>query len=220
MRRVNLWWLQGWLYEALFALKPHRQLVRSVAAQFTAADNRVLDAGCGTGRLATWTSAEVVGVDFSSTMLRPARQRCTDTSQADLNIALPFEDAAFGGVASINVLYTLADPGFTVEQMARVLRPGGKLILATPTTPSLAPLLLEHFKTAGIREELRFLANTPRLLAWCVNLVIRGFFDHSDFLFLPEEEVVALIEGAGLTVEKIERSYAGIDVLVTARKGV
>jgi ubiquinone/menaquinone biosynthesis C-methylase UbiE len=105
----------------------------------TDAGLRLLDVGCGTGhQLALWSARgyEVAGVDGSAEMLEHAQ---VNNPSAELREAdareLPFADASFDRVTSIEVLRYLPDPHPSIEEMARVLRPGG-VCLATA-----APLL-------------------------------------------------------------------------------
>ena len=92
---------------------------------------RVLDAGCGTGlvleRLAPMAS-EALGVDLSRQMLLSARAKGHDVAQADLRF-LPFEDASFDAVVSFKVLPHIKNPGRTIEELGRVVKPGGHLVL-------------------------------------------------------------------------------------------
>ncbi|HUC86821.1 MAG TPA: methyltransferase domain-containing protein [Candidatus Saccharimonadales bacterium] len=215
--KLNFWWLQGWLYESLFTLTPHRKLVEETAASLDQVDGRVLDAGCGTGRLSEWTTARVIGIDFSETMLKRARRRGWARKE-DLNARLPFRYGEFARVVSLNVLYTLPNPQKTLMELARVLEPKGELILATPTTQQLLPLVEEHFRTSTGRELLVSIINLPRLLAWVVNLAIRGLFEHHEFTFLEEAKLIEMVQKAGLTVVEAKPCYAGIDVQITARK--
>lgn len=100
----------------------------------TDAGLRLLDVGCGTGhQLALWGGRgyEVAGVDGSAEMLAHAQ---LNNPGAELHEAdaqqLPFADASFDRVTSIEVLRYLPDPRRSIEEMARVLRPGG-VCLAT-----------------------------------------------------------------------------------------
>jgi ubiquinone/menaquinone biosynthesis C-methylase UbiE len=100
----------------------------------TDAGLRLLDVGCGTGhQLALWSTRgyEVAGVDGSAEMLGHAE---VNNPGAELREAdareLPFADASFDRVTSIEVLRYLPDPRASIEEMARVLRPGG-VCLAT-----------------------------------------------------------------------------------------
>jgi len=103
------------------------------------AGSRLLDVGCGTGHhLARYRRLgfEVVGVDGSADMLAHARAANPDVplQRADLQ-NLPFSDASFDVVLSIEVLRYLPEPALALREMARVLRPGG-IVVATA-----APLL-------------------------------------------------------------------------------
>lgn len=97
---------------------------------------RVLDVGCGTGVLLEGLSrgvpgAALVGVDVSFGMLRVARERLggeAELVQAGAE-ALPFADASFDVVASVSALHFFADPLRALRGIARVLRPGGRLVL-------------------------------------------------------------------------------------------
>ena len=95
----------------------------------TEAGLRLLDVGCGTGhQLMRWSAAgyDVGGVDGSDAMLEEARG---NNPGVELQLAdvqeLPFADASFDRVTSIEVLRYLPDPRRSIEEMARVLRPGG-----------------------------------------------------------------------------------------------
>ncbi len=99
---------------------------------------RVLDVGCGTGTFARrLVSADVqvaiTGVDMSAGMLAEARRKAAGAPnvrfvQASAE-ALPFPDAAFDVVVSSSALHYVPDPAQAVCEMARVLRPGGRLAL-------------------------------------------------------------------------------------------
>jgi len=103
------------------------------------AGSRLLDVGCGTGHhLARYRQRgfEVVGVDGSAEMLELARAANPGVplQRADLQ-TLPFSDATFDVVLSLEVLRYLPEPALALREMARVLRPGG-VVVATA-----APLL-------------------------------------------------------------------------------
>ena len=105
----------------------------------TDAGLRLLDVGCGTGhQLAHWRTLgyEVAGIDGSEEMLSHAQANNpgAEIRQADAR-ELPFADASFDRVTSIEVLRYLPDPTPSIEEMARVLRPGGECLTTA------APLL-------------------------------------------------------------------------------
>jgi ubiquinone/menaquinone biosynthesis C-methylase UbiE len=100
----------------------------------TDAGLRLLDVGCGTGhQLLRWRSYgyEVAGVDGSDEMLAHAKENNPDAELREADAReLPFDDASFDRVTSIEVLRYLPDPERSIQEMARVLRPGG-MCLAT-----------------------------------------------------------------------------------------
>ncbi len=214
---MKFWNVQGWLYDALFVLVPHRQLVQEVGESLSS-DKFVLDAGCGSARLSTWSKADVVGLDFSPSVLRYARKRAGRLVQADLCGGAPFKDGVFDAAVSLNVLYALPDPDSALEEVRRVLKPGGQLILATPVDERLLPLVVEHIRKAKVRDWLRTVVNLPRLVAWIINLAIRGVFEQSTFHFFTEEELRCLVESHGFTIVSDEPCYAGLDRLIVAER--
>jgi SAM-dependent methyltransferase len=96
----------------------------------------VLDAGCGAGAQCEWLLAEgaaVTGVDLSPAMVEQARLRCGDRGRfevADLAQPLGFAPGSFDGVTCSLALHYLRDWAVPLASFARVLRPGGWLVLS------------------------------------------------------------------------------------------
>jgi len=101
-----------------------------------APDDVVLDVGCGDARAYQPQMRAVVravhGVDISPDAVARARARGVDAVVHDLSRPLPYPDAMFTKVVCFEVLEHLFDPKFAVQEMARVLRPGGLLIASVP----------------------------------------------------------------------------------------
>ncbi len=90
---------------------------------------RVLELGCGTGRLLAALDAPVrVGVDISVGMLGRARQRGLAVVLADAH-ALPFADHSFEAVLAPKGVFRYLDPLSAMRECARVLAPGGQLVV-------------------------------------------------------------------------------------------
>jgi ubiquinone/menaquinone biosynthesis C-methylase UbiE len=101
-------------------------------------DLDVLDAACGTGRYAlrlAEAGARVSGIDTTEEMLAQARRKAADRGlaldlrHADLD-ALPFEDGSFDLVLSALALCHIPDLGPAMAEFARVLRPGGRVVIS------------------------------------------------------------------------------------------
>jgi demethylmenaquinone methyltransferase/2-methoxy-6-polyprenyl-1,4-benzoquinol methylase len=101
--------------------------------------DRVLDAACGTGDLAIIAAkagASVTGLDFSEAMLERARRKAADVewTRGDL-LALPFEDESFDAATVGFGVRNVADLPGAIEELRRVLRPGGRLGILEITRP-------------------------------------------------------------------------------------
>ncbi|MGI8754615.1 MAG: class I SAM-dependent DNA methyltransferase [Acidimicrobiales bacterium] len=124
-----------------------RRPIRSLLpAQLTGLN--VLDAGMASGTMAHWLlgrGAEVTGIDISPRMVATARRRCEGQGRffvADLAQPLELRDAAFDGVVASLVLHYLRDWPAALASLARVLRPGGWLVVSLEHPE--APFSVEH----------------------------------------------------------------------------
>jgi ubiquinone/menaquinone biosynthesis C-methylase UbiE len=131
------------------------------------AGDRVLDVACGAGALVVAVAPRVdraVGVDLSEGMLRIARSRVLAPADArrPANVeflqgpsdALPFDDAAFTALVCTTALHHFPDPQRSIDEMARVLAPGGRLVIGdacrdTPAT-KLADPLFKRFEDGHV----------------------------------------------------------------------
>ncbi|MFY9855487.1 MAG: methyltransferase domain-containing protein [Terracidiphilus sp.] len=95
-----------------------------------AAGERILDLGCGDGQLTARiaaTGASVVGVDASPTMVAAARARGIEVLEASAE-SLPCGDACFDAVFSNAVLHWVRDQDAMMDEVRRVLKPGGRFV--------------------------------------------------------------------------------------------
>jgi SAM-dependent methyltransferase len=144
---------------------------------------RVLNAGCGEGLYAPFIERfpdvrSIVNMDYARPSIaarRPdPRHRDTRGSLA----AMPFASAAFDAVVCTEVLEHVADDRAAVAEIARVLKPGGLLVLSVPTPP--APADPAHVREGYTLFELRALleANHLALLSStvCLHAVMRASY--------------------------------------------
>lgn len=99
---------------------------------------RVLDVGVGTG-FTTGHLGDAVGIDLSAEMLRRALYR-GDLLRANFTRP-PFRDASFDTVVLAGSFYYLPDPQQGMAVAARLLRPGGTVVILSPATWTLAPFV-------------------------------------------------------------------------------
>ena len=131
------------------------------------AGDSVLDVACGAGAMVMEVAPRVeraVGVDLSEGMLEIARSRLSDAAGArDLaNVefqlgpsdALPFDDASFTALVCTTALHHFPDPQRSIDEMARVLRPGGRLVIGDISrdaiTTKLADPLFRRFEKGHV----------------------------------------------------------------------
>jgi ubiquinone/menaquinone biosynthesis C-methylase UbiE len=102
------------------------------------AGDRALDLGCGAGDFTAalaHAGAHTIGVDVAEAALERARARHPelDFRLVPIDGALPFEDGSFDLVWSSEVIEHVADTGQWLSEVRRVLAPGGRLLVTTPS---------------------------------------------------------------------------------------
>ncbi|MFD1151578.1 class I SAM-dependent methyltransferase [Saccharothrix hoggarensis] len=138
------------------------------------AGRKVLDAGCGSGPLFAdlrERGAVVAGFDASTTMVELSRRRLGDDADlrvADLGGPLPYPDGEFDDVVASLVLHYLEDWTAPLAELRRVLRPGGRLIVAVnhPIIRKMADPGADYFATAQWSSEHTFDGRKAVLSYW------------------------------------------------------
>lgn len=107
------------------------------------ADNKILDIGTGTGRIAfeayknIGEKGSVTGVDFEQKNIDFCNQKCKEKNfgdninflNADLNTRLPFPDESFDIIYSRSVLMHIENKEHIIKELFRILKPNGKILL-------------------------------------------------------------------------------------------
>ncbi len=200
---------------------------RMVEAVGASASERVLDVATGTGMVAQALvgryGCEVVGLDQSPQMLAAAQARIdADAALAQrLSLAhgeaerLPFGDQEFDHLTFTYLLRYVEDPGATMAELARVVKPGGRIAsLEFAVPPSRAWRWAWRFYTiVGLptlgRLVSREWAHTGRFLAQS----IPGFYER-----YPIERVVRLWEQAGIVDVHVRPMSLGGGVVMWGSK--
>jgi demethylmenaquinone methyltransferase/2-methoxy-6-polyprenyl-1,4-benzoquinol methylase len=171
----------------------------------------VLDVATGTGDVALefgrrTSAARIVGLDPSSGMLEVARNKIASDPRAALiqgnALALPFPDASFDVVTIAFGLRNLPDYARGAGEMARVLRPGGRLAVLEFLPPSGAARLVFRSYIATVLPIVgRAISGSPEAYRYLASSI-------GDFI--PAESVRALMTGAGLRDVTSRRLTGGI----------
>ncbi|MCB4821089.1 class I SAM-dependent methyltransferase [Roseicella aerolata] len=123
----SMWW-----YRAL-----HAQVLDALATA-RPRPGRLLDAGCGTGGFLARLRQQqpdqpAIGLEYHPTAAARAQAKSGLPVAVGTVNAMPFADASFGVVVSLDVLcHAAVEPGRALAEMRRVLRPGGMLIVNLP----------------------------------------------------------------------------------------
>jgi demethylmenaquinone methyltransferase/2-methoxy-6-polyprenyl-1,4-benzoquinol methylase len=188
---------------------------RTVAESLVLGDHaQVLDVGTGTGKLAEAVRqakprARVIGVDFTLPMLRQA-QRDLLFAGADA-LKLPFADETFDAVVSGFVMRNLANVPAGIAEQARVLRPGGQLVVmeTTPGPPNLwRPLFHLYFR--------RLVPLLGQLIAGDESAYT--YLPESTLAFLEPDRLAAVLRENGLVEVRVRRLALGSVAVTSARK--
>jgi len=195
------WSLQSYVWDDYLQFTECREEIRATAArlgQYLPAGGRVLDVGCGTGNYAL-ALAElgycVVGVDYSTGMLRRARAKAARLPQArlefrqvDLNRGLPFPAGAFDGAIAVAVLQCVADPGALLRALRRVLRSPGVFLLVA-LDPAQRAVVKRKPKTTPRRwviRQVKALGNRSQRVQRYSRAELTALLDRAGFDLLEE----------------------------------
>lgn len=135
---------------------------------------KILDAGCGSGPLIEALlerGAHVSGFDSSQGMINLATKRVGDAAEllvADLGQPLPFADDSFDDVLASLVFHYLPDWSSALQEIRRVLRPGGRLIMSV-NHPILYPWTnpgQDYFKLTKYSDDHSFNGRPAVLTYW------------------------------------------------------
>lgn len=151
---------------------------------------RVLDLGSGDGLLTAALATQAalaVGIDIDRSMLLAAMARTEHRQPPSARFVrgrleqLPFRDATFDVVVAVTVLCLVSDQTFAVREAARVLRPGGRMVIGD----------LGRWSAWAARR---------RIKGWCGSRLWRSAH------FSSAADLTRLLERAGLTVEAVRGS--------------
>lgn len=134
-------WASGYEAEMAAAGYCHPAICLALISRYLPRGSRpLLDAGCGTGLVGEWLGLlgypEVEGLDISPGMLAVAASKDAygRLHEAALGGMLPFADGHFAGIVSAGVFTTGHVGAEGLDELLRICRPGGVIILTVKTT--------------------------------------------------------------------------------------
>jgi demethylmenaquinone methyltransferase/2-methoxy-6-polyprenyl-1,4-benzoquinol methylase len=169
---------------------------------------------------------QVVAVDFNLEMMGVGRQRhdarvrhsnnntCSTLAWAGADTyTLPFQDETFDAVTSAFLLRNLTDPLAGLMEQARVLKPGGRLVMLDATPPPenwLRPFIQFHLDT---------------IIPWLGKTITGSYeayayFPQSVASFMRPQAIVQLFDRAGLEHATFRSFMFGTSAIVAGTKGI
>lgn len=125
------------LIENIYNGKANRQTTDYVAS-LMGKDDSVLECACGTGMFSVKIAPRVkdlTATDFSEGMLKRTSKKCRNLDNINIESGditdLRFEDNAFDKAVAANVIHLLDDPKKAIDELKRVVKPGGQIIIPT-----------------------------------------------------------------------------------------
>lgn len=185
-----------------------RTTVRSLGLP---AGSQVLDVACGTGDFCRELSRRRMrptGVDFSAAMLANARTGAP-LVQGDA-LALPFADGCADGAVSGFALRNVTDLDVMVRELARVVRPLGRVALLEVAQPEIAPLRWGHAMYFG--------KVVPRIGGLLSDASAYRYLPESVAYLPPAGELLATMRDAGFVDVERRLLTAGVTQLITGTR--
>jgi len=183
-----------------------------------------LDAGCGSGTLSRYLAGrggQILGVDASAEMVRNAtlpslepQNRCLEFRHIDSIAALPVADCSFHGILCSSVLEYVPDVSACLGEFARVLRPGGRLLVSVPNRDSIVRRIqvsTYRFARAMGRNWFPFIEYS------CHEFTPRDFLNRMERFGFTTEKVIPF--GSPIPQWLQRREFAGSLLMFSAVRG-
>jgi SAM-dependent methyltransferase len=164
---------QSEAFNAAAAMRSEEALGRLLELIPAAPPERWLDSACGPGLVARGLAArvgEVHGVDMTPAMVALARREAEREGARNASFslgdatALAFANASFDGAVTRFSLHHIPRPGRAVAELARVVRPGGAVVLADHVTSADADEAAWHEEIERLRDPSHWVCLTPARL--------------------------------------------------------
>jgi SAM-dependent methyltransferase len=182
------------------------------------AGGKALDVGCGVGQVVarlTEAGFEAYGVDVSEPSISRAKQFCPRCEVYD-GKRLPFPDNYFDSAGALNVLEHVDEPEAFIQEIVRVVAPGGKIVISSPNFMRAVGFRDYHPKMRGLGNKWR---NWRRIREKCAQMrrdpssvkfdrmtpIVKQPFEPDDDAIIATNgiEIAFFLERFGCAVEEI-----------------
>lgn len=234
------WNFYAFCYDSLLKFNPYLEMTDKIIKELDPKPGeKILDAGCGTGNLEVAINkvckeTDIVAIDFSEIMLKRAKKKVGKTvvfHKLNLCDQLPFPDNHFDSIVSINALHAMPNPLKAINELSRILKHNGKMIVVTLKKDFQMPLILKNHAHKNEPQEKWV---TKNLFGW-FKLVFKAFgFDviALKFIFIAifnkivDKEIKGfdkdalnnMLLASGMEIEKSELIYGDQDFLFILKK--
>lgn len=180
----------------------------------------VLDVGCGTGFFAYQISRhgfQVRGIDYARGMISRAASKFGASSHLQFEIIdvanrLPYPDHSFDHAICVSSVQAFPDPVFSLQEISRVVKAGGIIIITHNTTPATHQLPL--------KDQLRHQLRDSKQKTWLSRLFLRmkSYAERKGFsTYWSMEELEEILKKSGLII--LEREQKNLSIILTCSKG-
>jgi len=203
--------------------KPYRVLISEIVKSFVKIKGKgnVLDAGCGTGELAIQLlnkGYNVWGVDISDAMLRVFKDKISSkrikkisVKKGDLNRRLSYNSRKFDIVINVHSLFMLDNIWFSLNELTRVLKNNGILIIAHHKPVNIYKLFCRTAVEEGVLYTLK--ASLRHLKAGLLNILL-GHVHRKYYENIPVESIIKYLKNKQMKLILKSKLYRGYDTLL------
>ncbi|NTU69850.1 class I SAM-dependent methyltransferase [bacterium] len=223
---VSYWSFYAFFYDSLNFFTPYVNLL-SKQIEYMDVDSKdvILDVGCGTGNALVNVNrySKIIAIDNNKAMLDRATRKLKgrkniDILQADLNLALPLIDNSVDTIICSNVFYAVQNSDFLISELARVLKPGGKLVMTNPISKEIGPIIIEHLTKSSFPQLLKSILVSPLLITiMLLNLIMNKQVSDGDIIFHDEKSMLRIINPKFKLLNK-SYGYGGTNIVLKAER--
>lgn len=216
-----LWIIYGYTYDGLLFFYPYKHLLVTVAEVVKGQTKQgpILELGSGTGNMivamrSCVSSVFITGVDMSPTMTKIARKKLVSDTRVELfqDDVLTYltkqKSKSFEVIVLQNSLYAINDRDVLWEQLRRVVKDDGSIVVSNSDRSGSSSIIKEHLRS----ESFVRLLHPKLLLVGIIDMFISQFSQNGIFSFLSEQQVKRETRTL-FDMSKTRRVYGDVNIL-------